>query len=65
VADLDTKGLDIKGSHVEELLTVDIEGWLKEVPLIKEHFAHFGTHLPEGLNVEVEALEKRLKAAKN
>ena len=65
VADLDTKGLDIKGSHVEELLTVDIEGWLKEVPLIKEHFAHFGAHLPEGLNVEVEALEKRLKAAKS
>jgi phosphoenolpyruvate carboxykinase (GTP) len=65
VADLDTKGLDIKGSHVEELLTVDIGGWLKEVPLIKEHFAHFGTHLPEGLNVEVEALEKRLKAAKS
>jgi phosphoenolpyruvate carboxykinase (GTP) len=64
VADLDTKGLDIKGSNVEELLSVDIEGWLAEVPLIKEHFAKFGDHLPKGLKDEVVALEQRLKAAK-
>ena len=64
VADLDTTGLDIKGAHVEELLSVDIEGWLAEVPLIKEHFAQFGSHLPEGLNLEVKALEERLLAAK-
>ncbi len=64
VADLDTTGLDIKGAHVEELLSVDLQGWLAEVPLIKEHFALFGSHLPEGLNLEVKALEERLKAAK-
>src|SRR5271157_5105847 len=64
VADLDTAGLDIKGAHVEELLSVDIEGWKAEVPLIKEHFAHFGSHLPEALNLEVKALEGRLQAAK-
>jgi len=34
------------------------------VPLIKEHFAHFGRHLPQGLNLEVKALEERLQAAK-
>jgi phosphoenolpyruvate carboxykinase (GTP) len=64
VADLDTKGLDIKPAQVEELLSVDIEGWRAEVPLIKEHFARFGTHLPEGLNQEVKALEERLQSAK-
>jgi phosphoenolpyruvate carboxykinase (GTP) len=64
VADLDTKGLDIKGAHVEELLGVEVDGWLAEVPRIKEHFAHFGKHLPEGLNAELEALEQRLRAAK-
>ena len=64
VADLDTTGLDLKGAHVDELLSVDVEGWLAEVPLIKEHFAKFGSHLPEGLNAEVQALEKRLRAAK-
>ena len=64
VADLDTTGLDIKGANVEELLSVDIEGWLAEVPSIKEHFAQFGSHLPEALNLEVKALEERLRAAK-
>jgi len=63
VADLDTTGLDIKGAHVDELLSVDIEGWLAEVPLIKEHFAKFGDRLPKGLNLEVKALEERLLAA--
>ena len=45
-------------------LSVDIEGWLAEVPLIKEHFARFGTHLPEGLNAEVKALEQRSASRK-
>jgi GTP-dependent phosphoenolpyruvate carboxykinase len=43
---------------------VDIDGWLAEVPLIREHFAKFGSHLPEGLNREVNELEERLKKAK-
>jgi len=63
-ADLDTKGLGINSSNVDELLSVDIEGWLAEVPLIKEHFAKFGDHLPKGLQDEVAALEQRLKSAK-
>ena len=63
VSDLDTTGLDIKGAHVDELLSVDIEGWLAEVPLIREHFAKFGNRLPKGLQEEVAALEKRLQAA--
>jgi phosphoenolpyruvate carboxykinase (GTP) len=64
VANLDTTGLDITSDQVNELLAVDIDGWLAEVPSIKEHFAQFGTHLPEGLNTEVKALESRLRAAK-
>jgi phosphoenolpyruvate carboxykinase (GTP) len=65
VADLDTKGLDIKGANTDELLSVDIEGWLAEVPLIKEHFAKFGDRLPKGLQDEVAGLEQRLKSAKS
>jgi phosphoenolpyruvate carboxykinase (GTP) len=60
----DTRGLDIKGGHVEELLSVDIDGWLAEMSSIKEHFAHFGSRLPGGLNAEVQALEERLRAAR-
>ncbi|HLB88879.1 MAG TPA: phosphoenolpyruvate carboxykinase (GTP) [Terriglobales bacterium] len=63
-ADLDSSGLDIPAANLAKLLSVDIEGWLAEVPLIKEHFAKFGSHLPEGLNREVATLEERLRAAK-
>src|SRR5580692_2350464 len=64
VADLDIGGLKMPPSDLAELLSVDLEGWKAEVPLIKEHFARFGSHLPEGLNAEVKALEDRLVAAK-
>jgi GTP-dependent phosphoenolpyruvate carboxykinase len=51
-------------ANVAELLGVDIAGWLAEVPSMREHFAHFGSHLPEGLNLELKALEERLQAEK-
>ena len=62
--DLDTKGLDLPGANLAKLLSVDVEGWLAEVPLIREHFAKFGSHLPEGLNREVDELEGRLRKAR-
>ncbi len=62
--DLDVRGLDISAANLAKLLSVDVDGWLAEVPLIREHFARFGTHLPQGLRDEVDHLEQRLKAAK-
>jgi len=64
VLDLDTTGLSIDALHVQALLSVDIKGWLEEVPRIREHFAKFGSHLPEELNAELRGLEERLEAAK-
>jgi len=63
-ADLDTHGLNIMAADIAKLLSVDIEGWLAEAPLIKEHFAQFDSHLPEGLNREVAGLVQRLESAK-
>jgi phosphoenolpyruvate carboxykinase (GTP) len=63
-ADLDTKGLDLPASDIAKLLGVDVEGWLAEIPSIRGHFAKFGSHLPEGLNREVDELEDRLRKAK-
>ena len=63
-ADLDTKGLDLPAADMVKLLNVDVDGWLAEMPLIREHFARFGSHLPEGLNEEVAQLEDRLTKAK-
>ena len=62
--DLDTHGLNLPPDNVAKLLSVDVDGWLDEVPLIQEHFAKFGDHLPEGLSREVADLEARLKASK-
>ena len=63
-ADLDTKGLNLPDANVAKLLSVDVDGWLEEVPRIREHFAKFGSHLPKGMQDEVDGLEQRLKAAK-
>ncbi len=60
-ADLDTEGLDLREEDLRNLLSVDIDGWLAEIPLIREHFAKFGTRLPEALNHEVEELDQRLR----
>jgi phosphoenolpyruvate carboxykinase (GTP) len=64
-AHLDTRGLDLPAANLAKLLGVDVEGWLAEVPLIKQHFAQFGSHLPEAMNRELEGLAKRLRSAKN
>jgi phosphoenolpyruvate carboxykinase (GTP) len=63
-ADLDTKGLDLPAADIARLLGVDIEGWLAEIPSIRGYFAKFASHLPEGLNREVDELEDRLRKAK-
>jgi len=63
LADLDTSGLDIPETSLHQLLDVDVEGWLAEIPLIREHFDKFGTHLPEGLNHELDELDRRLRTS--
>ncbi|HXM08939.1 MAG TPA: phosphoenolpyruvate carboxykinase (GTP) [Terriglobales bacterium] len=62
-ADLDTEGLDLSPTDIDKLLDVDVSGWLAEIPLIREYFAKFGSHLPDGLNREVDELEARLRKA--
>jgi phosphoenolpyruvate carboxykinase (GTP) len=61
--DIDTAGLEISPSTLEEVLAVDVEGWRKEIPSIREHFATFGDKLPSGLSEELEALQGRLEKA--
>jgi len=61
---LDVSGLEISQADLDEVLKVDTNDWLSEVPLIREHFATFGDRLPEQLKRQLAALEERLKAAK-
>ena len=48
---------------MKKLLSVDVQGWLKEVPDIHKYYEQFGSHLPKALQDEVNALEQRLKKA--
>jgi len=62
--DLDVKGLDLSPEAVDELLRVDAEGWLAEIPLLREFYAQFGARLPAELSLELDQLEQRLRAAR-
>jgi phosphoenolpyruvate carboxykinase (GTP) len=45
-----------------ELLSVDCEGWLKEVEDIRNnHYPKFGDRLPKELNEMLDSMEKDLK----
>jgi len=58
---IDRTGLSgVSEADLKELLTVDRQGWLKEIGLIKEHYAKFGSRIPKELHDELAALEKRL-----
>ncbi|MBI3539810.1 MAG: phosphoenolpyruvate carboxykinase (GTP), partial [Candidatus Eisenbacteria bacterium] len=60
---LDLAGLKIGEPQMAELLRVDTEGWLAEMPGMRKHFDRFGARLPQGLRDELAALEKRLQGA--
>jgi phosphoenolpyruvate carboxykinase (GTP) len=62
--ELDLDGLDIGARALHTLLSADLDGWLDEVPLIREHFAQFGERMPAGLLAELDALEQRLRSAR-
>ena len=63
VDDIDRTGLEEKVTRedMEQLLAIDVEGWKKEVEMIKEHYKKFGDHLPKELVRQLEELEARLK----
>ncbi|HVT79291.1 MAG TPA: phosphoenolpyruvate carboxykinase (GTP), partial [Phycisphaerae bacterium] len=45
---IDRVGLPVSDADMKELMKVDAEGWLAEVPSIREHYAKFGERLPQG-----------------
>jgi phosphoenolpyruvate carboxykinase (GTP) len=57
---LNVARLKITPEAVEELLRVDRVAWAAELPLLREHFATFGDHLPAALMEQLDALEQRL-----
>jgi phosphoenolpyruvate carboxykinase (GTP) len=64
-ADIDVSGLDLDAQDLRALLSVDVDGWLEEIPLIREHYARFAERVPKELWEELDRLESRLKAARS
>ena len=60
---VDFDDLDLSEEDKAELLRVDVDGWLQEIPLIREYYASFGNRIPEALIRQVDLLEARLKEA--
>jgi len=61
---MDFDGLDMDENDKAQLLRVDVDGWLQEIPMIKEFYDSFGDHLPAELLDEINDLQNRLEDAK-
>jgi phosphoenolpyruvate carboxykinase (GTP) len=61
---IDFDGLDMAEEDIANLMRVDVDGWLAELPSIEEYYATFGDHLPDELTHQVNALRERLEASK-
>lgn len=61
---MDFDGLGLSDDSIAELLRVDVDGWLAEIPLIEEYYAQFGDHLPVEIAQELANLKARLEDAK-
>jgi len=60
---LDVEGLDLGADDLRELLRIDVEGWLHELPMIREYYGKFGDRLPKPLLAELDTMRERLEAA--
>ena len=60
---IDFDGLDMNETDKANLMRVDVEGWLQELPGIEEYYASFGSHLPAELSQQVKDLKARLESA--
>lgn len=58
------EGLDLSDAEIAQLLRVEVDGWLAELPLIEAYYQAYGDHVPEELHAELEALKQKLEEAK-
>jgi len=57
---LDITGLDISDDDLNDLLSVDTDGWKSAISQIEDHFAQFGEKLPPVLNQQLSSLTAAL-----
>ncbi len=59
--DLELAGLSLPDGALARLLEIDREGWLHELPLIRDYYRKFGNKLPTEFSQELDTLEQRLR----
>lgn len=57
-------GLNLTEEAKAELLRVEVDGWLSEIPLIEAYYDQYGDRVPDELREEVKQLKARLEQAK-
>lgn len=58
---LDLSGLSIADAALQELLSVDTEAWKEEAKELASYFSLFGSHLPDGIRDQLNALRDRFQ----
>lgn len=61
---LDLSGLQLANGALDQLLSIDIEGWKQEAQQIEEYYKKFGDRLPQQLQAQLTALVARLNSKK-
>ncbi len=59
---IDTTGLGVSDEAMAQLLAVDPEAWLQQLPQMREQYARFGDRLPAEMRSQLGAFESRLAA---
>lgn len=59
---LNLDGLEISAADLDELLSIDPEAWLAEIPSMREHLEQFGDRMPQELIDELDGIQMRLEA---
>jgi phosphoenolpyruvate carboxykinase (GTP) len=59
---LNGDGLNVSSADMNQLVSVDRDGWKSNLKSQGEYFDTFGDHLPAGIKEEHKALATRLKA---
>ena len=60
---IDATDLDVSPETMARLLEVDVDGWLAQLPQMRQHYAEFGDALPVALRDQLTAFEERLQSA--
>jgi phosphoenolpyruvate carboxykinase (GTP) len=59
-ASLNSTGLNVPAENIEQLITVDVAGWKREIADVASNYAKFGDRLPAALSEQLDDLRKRL-----